>query len=66
MEENISKLEDELDVCSFVAFNRSNKWSYKIYSMTTDEIYEQSSGYETKNEAKKACLDKLIELELAK
>jgi hypothetical protein len=34
--------------------------------MITDEIYEQSSGYETKNEAKKACLDKLIELELAK
>jgi len=65
MEENISRwdeLENKLDVCSFVAFNRSNKWSYKIYSISNDEIFEQKSGYATKNDAKKACLDKLIEL----
>jgi len=65
MEENISKweeLENELDVCSFVAFNKSNKWSYKIYSISNDEIFEQKSGYETKNEAKIACYNRLIEL----
>jgi hypothetical protein len=56
------ELENELDVCSFVAFNRSNKWSYKIYSISSDEIFEQKSGYETKNEAKIACHNRLIEL----
>lgn len=65
MEENTSKLdelENKLDVCSYVAFNKRNKWSYRIYSISNDEIFEQKSGYETKSEAKEACFNKLVEL----
>lgn len=55
-------LENKLDVCSYVAFNKSNKWSYRIYSISNDEIFEQKSGYDSKKEAKTACYNKLIEL----
>lgn len=66
MEENMlskwDSLEDKLGVCSYVAFNDKNKWSYRIYSILNHGIFEQVSGYETKNEARIALINKLTEL----
>lgn len=66
MEENmLSKwdvLDDKLNVCSYIAFHDKNKWSYRIYSISNHDIFEQASGYETKNEARIALIDRLVEL----
>lgn len=58
----IDILEDRLNVCSYVAFSDNNKWSYKIYSIKNNDIFEQESGYRNKNEARFSCFSKLSEL----